>query len=300
MKNQDFTLHGPLDFPREPAKTTLRPNGLDTVSQLFQASSMHAFAKGGRFPGLPNFYITESEPLMEIESLAYEIRIRGEGLADGEDREEDNEITVTDEGWDQGPMSWLTLDPSRFQRGTQHPHIPTLWLLDVQKKRVAGPRNTMEGVWRVSGDHKGIVLQDNGLPKGRKRRITVGNQVVSSSTALALNDHTIFVNESGAFSGWDDPRYTSLDASRVQVTDTFITFDAPPTDKLPGHLTPENAPAIFDIFSLPWYSPGGFSFNWPWGWSLKSVNSEPLLYGVAGVPYLTSITTEYVPKAILK
>lgn len=299
MSASSLVIHGLLDFAREPAKPTLRPNGLDTVSQLFQSSSMHAFARGGRFPGLPNFYITESEPQMEIENMAYEIRVRGEGLADGEDREEDNEIAVTDEGWDQGPMSWLTLDPSKYKRGVQHPHISTLWLLDVQKKRVAGPRNSMEGVWRVSGDHKGILLQDTGLPKGRKRRITVGNQVVSSSVALSLTG-TTFTNEAGTFTGWPDARYTALDTSRVQVSDTFLTWDAPPTGSLPGHLTPENAPPILDLFALPWYSPSGFTWNWPWGWSLKSINSEPLIYGVPGVPHLTTLVTEYVPRAIVK
>jgi len=304
MKTDHFTLHGPLDFAREAPKITLRPNGLDTVSQIWQNQNAFAFARGGRFPHLPNFYVTESEPTMEIEGLANEIRVRGEGLADGQDREEDNEIVVTDEGWDQGPMTWLTLDPSKFKRGMQHPHFETLWLLDVQKKRIAGPRKSMEGVWRVSGDHKGILLQDTGLPKGRKRRITVGNQVVSSSTDLGLGYSspgvTVFKNEAGTFTGWEDLRSTALDASRVQVADTFLTFDAPPTDKLPGHLTPESAPAVFDIFALPWWSTAGFTWNWPWGWKLVSISSEPLIYGVTGVPYLTTIVTEYVPRAVPK
>lgn len=292
--------HGRCDFPTDRPKLTLRPNGMDTVTQPWLSSIPQAFARGGRFPGLPNFYITESEPVMEGSGLANEIRVRGEGLGDGEDREEENEVTVTDEGWDQGPMTWLTLNPARFQRGMQHPHIPTLWLLDVQKKRVVGPRNSMEGVWRVSGDHKGIVLQENGLPKGRKRRITVGNQVVSSSGTLSLDDVTVFKNETGVFTGWVDQRSTTLDSSRVQVADTFLTFDAPPTDKLPGHLTPENAPAVLDIFAIPWWSTTGFTFNWPWGWSLKSISSEPLIYGVIGTPHLTTIVTEYVPRAIVK
>lgn len=296
--------HGLCDFPSEIPKLTLRPNGLDTVTQLWLSSNATAFARGGQFPGLPNFYVTESEPVLESDGIANEIRVRGEGLSDGEDREEENEIAVTDEGWDQGPVTWLTLDPSKYKRGMQHPHISTLWLLDVQKKRVAGPRNSMEGVWRVSGDHKGILLQDTGLPKGRKRRITVGNQVVSSSTDLELGYSSpgvsVFRNEAGVFTGWEDLRSTALDASRVQVSDTFLTFDAPPTDKLPGHLTPENAPPVFDIFASPWWSTAGFTWNWPWGWALKSISSEPLLYGVSGVPHLTTIVTEYVPRAVVK
>lgn len=291
--------HGRRDFPRDLPKLTLRPNGLDTATQQWLCSNPAAFSRGGQFPGLPNIYITESEPALEPTGLSSEIRLRGEGLYDGQDREEDNEITVSDEGWDSGPMTWLTLHPENYQRGAVHPHHSTLWLLDVQKKRIAGPRNGTGGVWRVTGDHKGILLQDNGLPKGRKRRITVGNQVVSSSAGMALVG-TTFVDENGTYTGWADSRSTALDSSRVQVADTFLTWDAPPTDDLPGHLTPDNAPPVKDLFALPWYSSSGFTWNWPWGWTLKSINSEPLIYGLTGTPYLTTIITEYVPKAIPK
>ena len=111
---------------------------------------------------------------------------------------------------------------------------------------------------------------------------------------------TQFVNEAGAYTGWPDPRSTTLDSSRVQVSDTFLTRDPPPTDKLPGHLTPDNAPAVKDIFGTVWYSVSQLTWNWPWGWTLKSVSSEPLIYGVPGVPYLTTIVTEFVPRAIPK
>ena len=38
-------LYGALDFPREAPKITLRPNGLDTVSQLWQNQNALAFAQ---------------------------------------------------------------------------------------------------------------------------------------------------------------------------------------------------------------------------------------------------------------
>ena len=294
----NVTLYGALDFPQEPPKLALRVNGLDTVSQLFASSSPRAFAKGGPFPGLPNFYITESEPIEDIPGKAYDIRVRGEGLADGEDREEENEVVQTDEGWDQGPITWLTKDPSKFTRGQAHPRIPSLYILEAAKKKVCGLRNSDVGIWRVSADIKGIIPRD-GLPKGRKRRITVGNQVVSSSAGMTLTG-TTFTNEAGTYTGWADARSTALDSSRVQVADTFITWDAPPTDQLPGHLTPQNAPAVKDIFGTVWYSVSQLTWNWPWGWTLKSVSSEPLIYGLAGTPYLTTIVTEFVPRAVPK
>lgn len=306
---QPFILHGPRDFPRDLPLVTLRPNGLDTAAQNYLASDPHTFAKGGRFPGLPNFYITESEARHEPTGLAHEVRLRGEGLHDGRDREEENEINVTDEGWDSGPITILTLNPDTYTRGNAHPHIPTLWILETRKKRIAGPPNSTTGIWRVSADCKGIIPQAGDLPKGRKRRITVGNQVVTSSTDLALTnsgtdadgDPFPFWNkETDTWTGWSPGRSTALDSSRVQVADTFLTWDAPPTDTLPGHLTPENAPDVKDIFATAWFSSSGFTWNWPWGWSLKSISSEPLLYGLPGTPYLTTIVTEYVPRAVPK
>jgi hypothetical protein len=296
MISPDTILHGELNFVREPPKLTLRPNGLDTVTQLFQNQNPLAFARGGKFPGLANFYITESEPTIEIEGLANEIRLRGEGLADGQTREEENSIEVTDESWDQGPVTFLTLRPDLFERGLVHPHIDTLWCLATQKRRVCGPRNSSEGVWRVSADYKGIIPLSNGLPKGRKRKITVGNRVYNSASKIALG--ASFVDENGVQTGWGVPQYTALDLSAVQVSDTFLTWDAPPTDGIPGHLTPDNAPPVKDVFaSSAWTAGTEFVYNWPWGWTLKSISSEPLIEGLAGTPYLTTLVTEFVQLA---
>jgi hypothetical protein len=54
---------------------------------------------------------------------------------------------------------------------------------------------------------------------------------------------------------------------------------------------------VKDIFALPWYSSAGFTFNWPWGWSLKGIQAEQLLDKPL---WLTSITTEYVPRAVVR
>jgi hypothetical protein len=146
-------------------------------------------------------------------------------------------------------------------------------------------------VWRLSLDCKGILT-----PKARKRRITVNNQPVNSSTTLSLSGPT-FMTEEGYFTGWNDQRFTNLDSSRVVVVDTFLSTDPPPTYKLPGHLIPENAPLVKDIFEQPWYSSAGFTWNWPWGWALKGIQSEQLLDKSL---WLTSITTEYVPRAVVR
>lgn len=273
-----------------------RPNGLDGLRMVYQTRSMTSFERGGAPPGYPGLRIKEDAPKRDGPVWIHNLLC--EGLIDGRDRVEEDRVRIPDEGFDEGPMTWLTTRPEQYARGMVHPTIPTLWLIDSERERIQRGH-----VYRVSGQFKGIV-EVAGLPKSRKRRITVGNQVISSSRGMVLTgispDHLPFVDENGDWTGWLDARYTALDSSRVQVSDSFITFDAPPTDGLPGHLTPENAPPVKDIFGYAWYTPANFTWNWPWGWTLKSISSEPLLYGLVGTPYLTTIVTEYVPRAVPK
>ena len=276
-----------------------RQRSLDSMRRTIRTDSEDTFREGGTLPGFPHMRLKEVVSREDGPGWLHELS--AEGLRRGMDKLEDNRILQPAEGWDEGPQTWLTIRPEAWQAGRVHPVYPSLWMTE------GGTKEDLNGhVWRVSAPFKGIIPQENGLPKARKRRITVGNQVVNSSTTLALTNglkdgkpwpFVATVNGVTAGTGWSDQRFTNLDSSRVQVADTFITFEAPPTDQLPGHLTPENAPPVKDIFDLPWYSSAGFSFNWPWAWSLKSISSEPLMFGLEGTPYLTTIVTEYVPRA---
>lgn len=286
MIQPQVIIHGLRDFVLEPDKLVTRPRGLDQLTRVVQSSRRDAFSNDSRISGYPFMRIKEVETTTEVEGEAYVHRIQAEGLAAGTTKLERSGIRQPEEGWDEGPLEYITADPDRFVVGDLVEGYDSLWIVAKESEAIN------DAVFRVSLSTKGILAA-----KARKRRITVNNQPVSSSTTLALDNAMTFKNEAGVFSGWTDQRHTALDASRVVVVDTLLTTSPPPTDKLPGHLTPENAPPVLDIFALSWWSTAGFTFNWPWGWSLKGINSEQLLDKSL---WVTTITTEYVPRAVVR
>jgi hypothetical protein len=279
-----YIEHGRRNMMIEPEELVIRPRGLDTTAQIWLTDHEDSFANGGAPPGRPHMRIKEVQTKADGPRFIH--RVQAEGLAKAADKIEARRIRQPEEGWDEGPIELLTLNPNQYAQGDLVPGYETLWIVGLEKDDINGH------VWRLSLDTKGILA-----PKARKRRITVNNQPVSSSTTLALADTDTFKDEDGTFTGWADSRYTALDSSRVVVVDTLLTTEAPPTDKLPGHLTPENAPPVLDIFAIPWWSTAGFTWNWPWGWSLKGINSEQLLDKDL---WVTTITTEYVPRAVVR
>lgn len=279
-----YIEHGRRNMMIESEELVIRPRGLDTTAQVWLTDDEHTFASGGPPPGRPHMRIKEVQT--KADGPRYIHRVQAEGLAKAADKIEARRVRQPEEGWDEGPVELLTLNPDQYAQGDLVPGYETLWIVGLEKDDLNGH------VWRLSLDTKGILA-----PKARKRRITVNNQPVSSSTTMALGDTSVFKNEAGVFTGWTDQRHTALDSGRVVVVDTLLTTTPPPTDKLPGHLTPENAPAVLDIFAIPWWSSAGFTFNWPWGWTLKGINSEQLLDKAL---WLTTITTEYVPRAVTR
>lgn len=285
-------LHGATDFLVS-AKPVFRPRGLDSLTLEYVTSRRDRFFNGGAPPGYPHMRIKEVEPTEIEPGLVYDQRLTCEGLLKPDDKTESKGLRQPESGWDEGPMTILTLNPDVYQIGMQHPTIDTLWAVAIDEKD-----EVQEGIWRVRPLYKGIVPV-NGVPKGRKRTITnnAGSQRFGVDAILGYDPgHTFtpFVDEAGTFSGWETAKPTTMDTGRVVVVDTFLTTTAPPTDKIPGNLTPANAPVINDIFGYSWMTfEGGVTYNWPWGWVLKGIQSEQLLDKDL---WLTSLTTEFVPK----
>jgi len=284
----EIIIHGLDRMEIEPERLVTRARGLDQTTQVWLSQDEHEFANGGAPPRRPHMRITECETRQS--GGAWEHRIQASGFAGVRSSKRiSSSLSEGEEGWDGGQETWLTRAPADFVRGAAHPTQSTLWCVEAEKEQYD------DLTWQVTPRYKGILNS-----RARKRRITVGNQVVSSSVPYVLTNSIVdgepfpFVNEYGEFTGWGSPRYSAIDTSRVVVTDTFLSTDPPPTDQLPGHLTPENAPNVKDIFSVPWFSPEGFTFNWPWGWSLKGITAERLLDLEV---WLISITTEFVPVA---
>lgn len=284
MSIAPYIEHGRRNLLIEPEELVVRTRGLDTTAQVWLTDREDSFLAGGALPGRPHMRIKEVQT--KADGPRYIHRVQAEGLAKAADKLEARRIRQPEEGWDEVALELLTLAPDHYAQGDLVPGYETLWVAGVERESVNGH------VWRLSIDAKGILA-----PKARKRRITVNNQPVSASTTMVLADTSIFKDQNNVFTGWNDSRYSAIDASRVVVVDTMLTTEAPPTDKLPGHLTPENAPPVLDIFAVSWWSSSGFTWNWPWGWSLKGINSEQLLDKSL---WVTTITTEYVPRAVVR
>lgn len=288
-------LYGRLVFPKDWGRVTSRPRGLDTFVQNHQTDREDSFEAGGACPEYPNMRMKEVETTPEIPGFAYSHRVSYEGLKKPTDKIESNGIKTPAEGWDSGPMEFLTIHPAAYEIGKQHPTIPTLWCTDCDKDDLNGH------VWRVSAEFRGFVPLAGGGIKSRKRRITanIGTKTFSAQASLGYvpgsdPPRTPFVAEDGTtFTGWEDIRWTNLDVSRVVVVDTFLSTDPPPTDKMPGHMTPADAPPVKDLLDDDWVFVDDIFWNWPWGWKIAGLQSEQLLDKAI---WLHTITYEHATK----
>jgi hypothetical protein len=291
MTQASHQIIGLKNFRLEEDKITRRQRGLDQLVQVWQRDRYDAFANGGAPPNFPNMRILEDEITVEVPGQAYVHRLQCSGIA-GHNPTKVLEMAekITAGGWDEATVGFATREPDSITLGSVHPDYPAMFAVDIDRSLIDKP------FYNLQCAYKGIIGVEADKP--RKRRITVNNQVLSSSTTLALTPgNTPFYDEFGNFTGWQDQRFTALDTSRIILIESFVSSTVPPTDRIPGHWTPENPPEVFDIFDMPWYSSAGFTFNWPWGWKLSGVESEQ----IPGVSlWLISLTFEYVPRAVIR
>lgn len=279
----DVQIHGARRFRLERDKATARPFGLDTLTCLWQTESRDSFAAGGAPPDWQHMRIEEDEITEEIPGEAYVHRLQCNGLLSAKDKIERSKTSQPEEGWDTAEVEVLTVTPEIYQVGAAHPDIATLYLAEAPRENINGH------VYRVSLGYKGIIPID-GQTKVLKRRITVNGQPMNFPNAIALNT-VDFVDEDGVFNGWSSNLYSAMDTSHIVVTDTFLSTEAPPTDKIPGCKTPPDAPAIH-IIGIGSFSVDQLLFHWPHGWKLAAINSERLLDKSC---WLTTLTYEYQP-----
>jgi hypothetical protein len=201
-------------------------------------------------------------------------------------------LAQPEEGWDEGPQTWLTVQPDAFVVGSQHPEIPTLWLVSLDQKEDLNGH-----VWRVSANYKGYIRNASGDIKPDKWKITVNGQTINTSGTINLGHLTpeIFTDENGVFNGWADYRKTSFDTSAVNVIRTVLSDTPPPTERVGLALTPDRVPEIFSIFDIPTWWGAGFTYNYPAGWKLAGVQSDQVLDKAA---YLYTLTYEYQPATV--
>lgn len=308
MSASTTILHGLLDFPISLPKETPRRGALDTVEQTFQTSRKDAFrvdaARSGRispFPGYSTVFIDEIVCDEEIPGRAYEQKLKGLGLLDGLDRIVSDPTANPEEGWDTGEHEVYTLNPSRYLQKQAHPLIPSLYITDrdveTEIGRIKKLRLGYKGIVPVSVDNLG-----NPVPKGYKRRLSTTSYTQSTQAPLAVY---VFITGVGWVLG--SAQNYNFDASRLNVTDSYLSFDPPDYNAVPGNWQPpgvpdelENQSGLSEILGPGTGVPPGtgqISLNRPYGWVLRSYGAEQLF----DLPvWLYTLTAEWVQSYSLK
>ncbi len=287
----DTKLYGERVFAITPPKPQYSPNKLDSLSQSWQTDREDTFGNGGPMPGYPFMDIDECETLIEIPGHAYEHRLRGTGLLKPGHKLESSSIKQPEEGWDEIPEVWLTTDPSAFVVGTAHPKHPNVYLVSIEDREQVTSRVT-----RMSCNYKGIVLDSEGNIKPGKLKITVNGQSVNTSSAIFLGHYTpeVFTDESGAWNGWTDSRKTSFDTSKTNLIWTALSTTPPPTERVGLQKDPPRVPITpYSIFDEDLWISSAFTWNYPAGWKLASVQADQCLDKSV---WLYTLTFEYNPK----
>ena len=286
-----YIEHGNRTYLELPGlEISKRARALDSLRRSIRTDAEDTFRDGGALPGFPHMRLKEVVSRKDGPGWMHEIS--AEGLRNGSNKLESSSLAQPEEGWDEGPQTWLTVQPDAFIVGSEHPDIPTLWLASLDSKEDLNGH-----VWRVSANYKGYIPDSDGNIKPDKWKITVNGQTITTSGTLYLGHATpeIFTDENGVYNGWTDARKATFDTSAVNIIRTVLSATPPPTDRVGLSLTPDRIPAIFSIFDLPTWFAAGFTYNYPAGWKLAGVQSDQVLDKAA---YLYTLTYEYQSAAI--
>ncbi len=259
LLSDPFAEYGTLDMEIEPEELVKVKDGLDTSMQVWQTGEEESFIEGGVTPGRPLMRIKEVATKRDGPRFIH--RLMSEGFVRPKDKIESSKMRKPEEGWDEGPMSILTLKPENYFNGGQHPLYPSLILLDLEKEDVSALGN----VWRINCECRGILQI-----KAVKRRYSTNGREVTATEAFALP----------TLAGGDPKRWTSP-MQNLQMTERFLMIGQPPTGKigqvLLGGDVPSDTPIIFTS------AVNAFSttrrWNYPFGWRIDSLTADRLYEG---------------------
>lgn len=279
MKIAPVRLYGDLVFRLAPDKEVKRSSGLDAVLQYWQTDRRDSFAKDSPAPDYPNMRVKECETEEEIPGRAYTHRLQCEGLLLPEDKIESAKIRQPEEGFDEGPMTTLTVRPDAHVQGMSHPLFPSLVLLEAEKERVNG------AVWRILGTYKGIYGT-----KATKRRYAVNGKEVKANVAFAIAVPGV---------GTIGPANFVVPRQRVSITERFLRNGLPPTELvgkfLEGAEIPTDTPPIVISLADLVSDVSSRRKNFPYGWVIQTMQAERLLEG--RLEHDVTIQYDWVPPA---
>jgi hypothetical protein len=288
--------HGKNYFPISDLEEAPNAKGLDAVRQRWIAPSRDSFIvdEEGRispFPGYAAVFIDDAKSAEKLPGQLYEFDLKGTGLLQGRDKWIMGRRSQPEQGWDTQAATIYTRTPEAFQSGLVHPSIATLWAESRESEREIGD------VHRVDLTYKGLIPVA-GVAKPYKRDISVNSATLSNSEPLRV----LVRQPDGTYILTSAPGgYFNFESPRLQVTDSYLSLTAPPTDSIPGNWTPPDAPAVRTALTSsaladPIVIPNiledtEYSINVPSGWVLKSITADK--HANAAV-WLIQLTTEFI------
>lgn len=156
---------------------------------------------------------------------------------------------------------------AEFALGSPHPDHPLLYLADIAVSDEGTDWHTADLTYRGLESQKPYKRRINGA-------VTSSNSQFDGYTLLSSTIWEDFPpvdsTTTGVLSGTDiDVEY---DSATLSLSDTYLSSDPPPTDKIGQFWTPPDAPDV-SVFSL---SGTGIKYFYPFGWKCTSMPAEQL------------------------
>jgi len=234
--------------------------GLDTGRQRWVTNNQFSFVTGGLLNGLVVLYCDSAQ---QGDDWVHDLDLAG--LINGADKREQGypDFGRKLEGFDEARDSWIVWSARRtkFNPGDVMSGYSQMVCVDVAETPIiVSPGRTF---YKLTPTFLGI--RDS---KPYSRSITVNGQPISPSGPITVDFP----------GGWEDPRKSQVDFPKIVVRDTIVSFGSgPPTDAIPGNVTPPDAPAISGIV----YFGPDVTYHWPHGWKLASIDGHRNIPGTS-------------------
>lgn len=238
-------------------------DALDTASLKYSVRNRHAFTRGQAITApadFAGFFVESIKPKMDGD--VWDVTLDCRGLSGGN---AERVCLGYPETIENGPSEWdvinvelMTTNRNRLVQGQLTGEFGGLAMVCTQAK--AKKLDAHTSWYKVSATLQGILKF-----KGKTRQISATGRTLSGENVVW----------SGVQGGWTTPRPAEVQIAQVTVVDTFLSTTQPPTQLVPGSMTPEAAPphGLFGGYASPSRS------LWPNGW-VFTPTADQLVLGV--------------------
>lgn len=245
---------------------TLRYDGLDEVTQRWITTDPNLFDPGDAMPGYANVKIDQIARSRDAGD--YILTLTGVGLVESKGTRAEKgfpKITNNLEALDEAIHSVISTSTNAIEIGDALSGYSNMYCVSTTWEQIH------TGFYRINARYVGLIGT-----KPYKRTISVNGQTMDFENVSVI----------GLPGGWVTPAKGQISLPKVVVSDFTVINGDPPTNAIPGPLTPPDPPAVK---SLSWSGP--VRKVWPNGWTLSSIDGSY----IAGTSiWAGTLTYEYV------